>query len=95
MQTDRYPNQPDGASGESAGRVYALPTGQLPIVQSDTTVVDLIGVTVNAGGDLYIKMQKDSDFTKNVVVAGQTVMGRIIGVGASTTILDADLIGLI
>lgn len=94
-QVKRYPNQPNGETGTSANQVYALPTGQVAIVQSDTEVVDLIGVRVNAAGDLYLKMQKDAGFTKNVVVAGETVIGRIIGVGASTTLADADMIGLI
>ena len=93
-QVKRYPSK-DNISGDSASQVYALPSGQVAIVALDATVLDLIGVRANSGGDLYIRMEKDSTFTKNTVSAGETLIGRITGVGTSTTIADADLIGII
>ena len=80
--------------GDDASVVYSLPESQVPIVASDATEIDLIGVTANVAGDIYIKLRNDTVFFKNTVVAGQTIIGRIIGIGASTTIADANLIGL-
>lgn len=76
------------------------------IVQSNTTVIDppLLGIIVSAPGDLVVKNEKDETVTINCPEhAGGTdeggrypftIWGRIRQVLASTTIADADMIGL-
>ncbi len=80
--------------GDDASVVYSLPEEHAAIVQSDSTEVDLIGVECNAAGTIYLKYSRDTLFWPKEVIAGETVIGRIIGVGASTTLLDSEMTGL-
>ncbi len=73
---------------------YLLPRKQTSIVQSNIGVVDLIGLKCSAPGTVYIKLEGDTSFFANAVNTGDTIIGKIIGIGSSTTLANSEMVGL-
>jgi hypothetical protein len=83
------------ASGKDAGLIESLPTQQDAIVQSDTTVLDLMGLRCHAAGDVAIKLTNDMMAVVWTVTAGEIIYGRIKHVMLTgTTLTNAQMTGL-
>lgn len=68
----------------------------VPVVQSDSTVLKLVGIIPAAAGSLVIKNDKDETVTIVVpaTAAGFVIWTKISRVMAATDIADANLTGL-
>jgi hypothetical protein len=83
------------ASGKDAGLVESLPTQQDAIVQSDSTVVDLMGLRCHTAGDVAIKLTNDTVAVVWTVTAGEIIYGRIKAVMLTdTTLTNVQMTGL-
>ena len=83
------------SAGNSVVNVQALPTQQVAIVQSDSTVIDLMGLRCHVAGAVAIKLTNDSAAVTWTVIAGEIIYGRIVAVMATdTTLVNGQMTGL-